>query len=51
MDYEKGDKIIVLPCHETHFFHDECIQTLVDKQVEKREVAKCPKCRTVIGEK
>jgi hypothetical protein len=48
-EYVAGDKILVLPCNEKHYFHDACIQKLIDEN-DGRSEPSCPICRTPIGE-
>ena len=38
-DYEVGEEVVALPCHETHRFHEKCIMRAF------KEKAKCPHCR------
>lgn len=42
LDYEEHDKIIVLPCNLTHFFHEKCIGKWLCITPQ------CPVCRAFI---
>ena len=45
-----GDKIKQLPCHETHQFHEECLDNFLKHNEATPQFKLCPLCRRKIDE-
>ena len=50
IEFAPGDKVLVLPCHETHMLHIECYEELSKFAREKRQPLTCPICRKEVEE-
>ena len=48
--FEKGDKVMDLPCHIQHLVHDVCFNQFVEFQKKNGREALCPECRAKIDE-
>lgn len=45
INFEKGNKLIKLPCFDTHIFHQECMEEYVKAEKAKNLALTCPICR------
>ena len=54
LEFEPGDKVMLLGCHKTHMLHEECFNEL-DRFCSKKVVAltplTCPICRKLVDKK
>lgn len=48
MEIENGDKVVTLPCFETHMFHEECYDNFQQSYDNRGMQLLCPYCRTSI---
>lgn len=49
-EFEEPCTITVLGCHESHFFHDDCLKYWMDAEKKKNIKCTCPICRREIDE-
>lgn len=43
-----GEKLIVLGCHEKHYFHKDCYNQLKEQCERSRQKVYCPYCRAEV---
>ena len=49
--FQENDLIAILPCDIRHFFHTECIKSMIHIDLERNKKTQCPLCKTDIWKK